>query len=114
MVEEPLHLHGGPGVSDAEHGAGYDALLGWRAVGGSHQAPVGLVVQSLQNLHSLASAHRQLPTAAPITGHEVMDHYCQLTAAGQLTEKTERKEISKKLVMFIWKKKSTFVVFFLK
>lgn len=87
VVEEPLHLHGGPGVSDAEHGAGYDALLGRGAVRGPHQAPVWLVVQSLEDLHSLASAHRQLPAAATITGHKVMDHYCQLTATGQLKQK---------------------------
>lgn len=83
VVEESFHLHGRPGVSDTEHGTGYDALLSWRAICGSHQAPVRLVVETLQNLHSLASAHRQLPTAT-ITGHEVMDHHCQLTATGQL------------------------------
>lgn len=91
MVEEPLHLHGGPGVSDTEHGAGYDALLGWRAICGPHQAPVRLVVESLQNLHSLASPHRQLPAAAAITGNKVMDHHCQLTATGQLKWKKDVK-----------------------
>lgn len=81
VVEEPLHLHGGPGVSDAEHGARHDALLGRRTVCGPDQAPVWFVVESLQNLHSLASTYRQLPIAAPITGHKVMDHHRQLTAA---------------------------------
>lgn len=83
VVEEPFHLHGRPGVSDTEHGTGYDALLSWRAICGSHQAPVWLVVETLQNLHSLASAYRQLPTAT-ITGNKVMDHHCQLAATGQL------------------------------
>lgn len=83
VVEESLHLHRGPGVGDTEHGAGHNALLGWRVVRGPHQAPVRLVVESLQNLHSLASAHCKLPTAA-ITGHKIMDHNCQLTTTGQL------------------------------
>lgn len=102
VVEEALHLHGRPGVSDTEHGAGYDALLGWRAVCGPHQAPVRLVVESLQNLHSLASAHRQLPTAATITGHKVMDHHCQLTATGQLKWK-DRSDVCENILMFICK-----------
>lgn len=89
VVEEPLHLHGRPGVGDAEHGAGHDALLGRRAVGGAHQAPVGLVVEPLQHLHSLASTHRQLPAAA-VGGHEVVDHHRQLAATGQLRGKRER------------------------
>lgn len=84
MVEEALHLHGRPGVSNAEHGAGHDALLGWTAVCGPHQAPVRLIVESLQNLHSLASPHRQLSTAATVAGHEVVDHHRQLTATGEL------------------------------
>lgn len=91
VVEEPLHLHGGPGVSDTEHGAGYDALLGRGAVSGPHQAPVGPVVEPLQNLHGLPSAHRQLATGAAIAGDEVVDHHCQLTAAGQLKWKEDRK-----------------------
>lgn len=70
-------------MSDTEHGTGYNALLSWRAICGPHQAPVWLIVETLQNLHSLASAHRQLPTAT-ITGHKVMDHHRQLTATGQL------------------------------
>lgn len=91
VVEETLHLHGGPGVGDAEHGAGHNALLGRRVVRGPHQAPVWLVVKSLQNLHSLAPAHCKLPTAA-IAGHKVMDHHRQLTATGQLKQNKYRTE----------------------
>lgn len=93
VVEEPLHLHGGPGVSDAEHGTGHDALLGRRAVCGPHQDPVRLVVETLQNLHSLASPHRQLPAATSTAGQKVMDHHRQLTATGKLKWKK----------IFIWK-----------
>lgn len=89
VVEEALHLHGRPGVGDAQHGAGHNSLLGRGAVRGAHQAPVRLVVESLQNLHSLASAHRQLPATA-VAGHEVMDHHCQLTASGQLKWREDR------------------------
>lgn len=76
-------------MCDAEHGAGHDALLGRGAVGGAHQAPVGLVVEPLQDLHSLAPPHRQLPAAA-VGGHEVVDHHRQLAAAGQLRRKREK------------------------
>lgn len=89
VVEESLHFHGRPGVCDAEHGAGHDALLGRGAVGGAHQAPVGLVVEPLQDLHSLAPPHRQLPAAA-VGGHEVVAHHRQLAAAGQLRRKREK------------------------
>lgn len=92
VVEEPLHLHRRPGVSDAEHGAGHDALLSGRAVCGPHQAPVRLVMEPLQNLHSLAPAHRQLPATA-VGGHKVMDHHCQLAAAGQL-KREEKIDVS--------------------
>lgn len=90
MVEEPLHLHGRSRVSDAEHGAGNDALLSRGTVRGPHQAPVGLVVEPLQDLHSLTSAHRQLAAAA-ITGYEVVDHHCQFTATGELQGEQEEK-----------------------
>lgn len=84
VVEEPLHLHGGPGVSDTQHGAGYEAFLGWRTVCGPDQTPIRLVVQPLQHLHSLASANGQLPSAATITGHKIMNDDCQLAATGEL------------------------------
>lgn len=92
VVKEPLHLHGRPRVSDAEHGAGNDALLSRGTVRGPHQAPVGLVVEPLQDLHSLTSAHRQLTTAA-ITGYEVVDHHCQFTATGELQGEQEKSEM---------------------
>lgn len=92
VVEEPLHLHGWPGVSDAEHGAGNDALLSRGTVRGPHQAPVGLVVEPLQDLHSLAPAHRQL-SAAAITGDEVVDHHCQFTATGELQGEQEKSDV---------------------
>lgn len=93
VVEEALHLHGGPGVSDAEHGAGYNALLGRGAVRGPDQAPVGLVVEPLQNLHSLASAYCQLPVAATVTGHKVVDDHCELTATRELQGKQQKSVI---------------------
>lgn len=102
VVEESLHLHGWPGVSDTEHGAGYNALLSWRAVCGPHQTPIRFVMESLQNLHCLASAHRQLPTAT-ITGHKVMDHYSQLTTTGQLKWNEEGIHVSKNLMMVYYK-----------
>lgn len=92
VVKEPLHLHGRPRVSDAEHGAGNDALLSRGTVRGPHQAPVGLVVEPLQDLHSLTSAHRELTTAA-ITGYEVVDHHCQFTATGELQGEQEKSEM---------------------
>lgn len=81
VVENTLHLHGGPGMGDAEHGAGHQALLGRRAVCGPDQAPVWLVVTTLQNLHRLTTTHSQLVAVA---GHEVMNHHSQLTATGEL------------------------------
>lgn len=47
VVEEPLHFHGGPGVSNAQDGAGHNPLLGRGSVGGPHQTPVWFVVESL-------------------------------------------------------------------
>lgn len=81
VVEDALHLHGGPGVGDAEHGAGDQALQGRGAVRGPHQAPVGPVVAALQDLHRLAAPHRQLIAVA---GHEVVDHHRQLAAPREL------------------------------
>lgn len=82
-------------MGNTEHGAGHNALLGRRVVRGPHQAPVRLVVESLQNLHSLASAYRKLPTAA-ITGHKIVDDHSQLAATGQLKWKkyTEQKSVN--------------------
>lgn len=104
VVKEPLHLHGRPRVSDAQHGAGNDALLSWGAVRGPHQAPVGLVVEPLQHFHSLTSAHRQLAAAA-ITGHEVVDHHCQLTATGELQAEQEKRWIAgqSRFTWHVWK-----------
>lgn len=84
VIEDALHLHGRPGVGDAEHGAENQALLCWGAVRRPDQAPVGLVMAPLQNLHRLAPPHSQLVAVA---GHEVMDHYGQLTTAGELRRK---------------------------
>lgn len=92
VVKEPLHLHGRPRMSYAEHGARNDALLSWGTVRGPHQAPVGLVVEPLQDFHSLTSAHRQL-TAAAITGYKVVDHHCQFTATGELQGEQEKSEV---------------------
>lgn len=75
MVKNALHLHAAAGVSDAEHRAGHQALLGGRAVCGTDQAPVGLVVGSFHQLHRLTSAYSQLRT---IAGHEVVDDHSQL------------------------------------
>lgn len=104
MVKEPLHLHGWPRVSDAEHGAGNDALLSWGTVGGPHQAPVGLVVEPLQDFHSLTSAHRQLAVAA-ITCREVVDHHCQLTATGELQAEQEKRWVAgqSRFTCNVWK-----------
>lgn len=84
VIEDALHLHGRPGVGDAEHGAENQALLGWGAVCRPDQAPVGLVMTPLQNLHRLAAPHCQLIAVA---GHEVMNHYSQLAAARELRRK---------------------------
>lgn len=81
MVEDALHLHGGPGVGDAEHGAGHQALQGRGAVRGSDQTPVGPLMAALQDLHSLAAADRQLVAVA---GHEVVNHHGKLAATRQL------------------------------
>lgn len=72
MVEDALHLHGGPGVGDAEHGTGNQTLQGRGPVCGPHEAPVRPVVAALQDLHRLAAAHRQLVAVA---GHEVVYHH---------------------------------------
>lgn len=82
VVEDALHLHGGPGVGDAEHGTGNQALQGRGAVRGPHQAPVGPVVAALQDLHRLAPPHRQFVAVA---GHEVVDHHGQLAATRELS-----------------------------
>lgn len=81
VVEDALHLHGGPGVGDAEHGAGHQALQGWGAVRGSDQTPVGPLVAALQDLHRLAAADRQLVAVA---GHEVVNHHGEFAATRQL------------------------------
>lgn len=107
VVEEPLHLHGRPGVSDAEHGAGNNALLSRGTVRGPHQAPVGLVVEPLQDLHGLTSAHRQL-TAAAITGDEVVDHHCQFTATGELQGEQEKSDVGSFFCFFLYKQKQEF------
>lgn len=36
MVEDSLHLHAAPRVSDAKRGTGYNTLKGGRAVSGAH------------------------------------------------------------------------------
>ncbi len=85
VVEDALHLHGGPGVGDAEHGAGHQALQGRGAVCGPDQAPVWPVVAALQDLHCLTAPHRQLVAVA---GHEFVYHHSQLTATRELRGKT--------------------------
>lgn len=84
MVENAFHLYAAAGVSDAESGTRHQALQGGGAVRGAHQAPVGFIVEPLQNLHSLSPPHRQL---VAVTSHEIVDHHCQLTATRQLTKK---------------------------
>lgn len=86
VVEDALHLHGGPGVGYAEHGAGDQTLQGRGAVRGPHQAPVGPVVAALQDLHRLAAPHCQL---VAVTGHEVVDHHRQLAATRELPRENE-------------------------
>lgn len=81
VVEDSLHLHGGPRMSDAEHGAGHQALQCRRAVCCPDEAPVWLVVTPLQHLHGLTPAHRQLVAVA---GHEVVYDHGQLTATREL------------------------------
>lgn len=81
VIEDAFHLHGGPGMGDAEHRAGHQALLGRRAVCGPDQAPVWFVVTALQDLHSLTPPHCQLVAVA---GHKVVYDHSQLTAAGEL------------------------------
>ena len=101
VVKEPLHLHGRSGMSDTEHGAGHDALLGRGAVCSPDQAPVWFVVKSLQNLHGLTSAHSQLPIATTVAGHKVMDHHRQLTSSREL-EKTNKNVV--KMPLFYLKR----------
>lgn len=81
MVEDSLHLDAAARVCDAQHGAGHQAFLCGRAVGGAHQAPVRFVLRPFQHLHGLTSSHAQLRA---ITGHEVVDDHSQLTATRQL------------------------------
>lgn len=87
VVEDALHLHGRPGVGDAEHGAGHQTLQGRGAVCGPDQAPVWPFMTALQDLHRLTTPHGQLVAVA---GHEVMYHHSQLTATGELRERTIR------------------------
>lgn len=86
VVEDALHLHRGPGVGNAEHGTGDQALQGRGAVRGPHQAPVGPVVAALQDLHRLAAPYRQLVAVA---GHKVVDHHRQLAAPRELPREKE-------------------------
>lgn len=90
VVKESLHLHAAARVSDAEHGTGYDALKGRRAVSGTHQAPVGLIVQALEHLDCLPPAHAQLII---VPCHEVMDNHSELAASRQLSDQ-EKENIS--------------------
>lgn len=71
-------------MGDAEHGAGHQTLLGRGPVCGPDQAPVWLIVATLQNFHRLATSHRQLVAVA---GHEVVYHHSQLTATRELRER---------------------------
>ena len=100
VVEDALHLHGGPGMGDTEHSAGNQALLCRGAVCGPDQAPVRLVVTALQNLHRLAAAHSQLVAVA---GHEVVYHHSQLTATRELRERiiTKSRALLYKTVQWI-------------
>ena len=84
VVEDALHLHGGPGVGNTEHGARHQTLQGRGAVCGPYQTPVWPFMAALQDLHRLTSPHSQLIVVA---GHEVMYHHSQLTATGQLKER---------------------------
>lgn len=81
VVEDALHFHATSRVGDAQRAAGNQAFCSGGPVGGPHQTPVRLVVGPLQNLHSLATADGQLRAVA---GSEVVDHHCQLAAAGEL------------------------------
>lgn len=81
MVEDALHFHATSGVGDAQGAAGDQAFHRGGPVGGPHQTPVRLVMGPLQDFHGLATADGQL---GAVTGREVVDHHCQLTAAGQL------------------------------
>lgn len=85
MVEDALHFHAASRVGDAERAAGDQAFCRRGPVGGPHQTPVGLVVGPLQHLHGLAAADGQLRAVA---GREVVDHHCQLAAAGELGRET--------------------------
>lgn len=81
MVEDALHLHATSRVGDAQGATGNQTFCGGGPVSGPHQAPVRLVMGPLQNLHGLAAADGQLGAVA---GREVVDHHCQLAAAGEL------------------------------
>lgn len=83
VVENALHLHGGPGVGNAEHGTGHQTLQGGGTVRGPDKAPVRSVVAALQDLHCLTTPHCQLVAVA---GHEVVYDHSQLTATGELKE----------------------------
>lgn len=84
VVEDAFHFYAAAGVSDAEGGTGHQTLQGGRAVRGAHQAPVGFIVEPLQDLHRLSPPHCQL---IAVTAHEVVDHYRQLTATRQLRKR---------------------------
>lgn len=85
VVKDPLHLHTTARVSDAEGPAGDQAFCGWGPIRGSNQTPVRLVMGSLQDLHGLPTADRQLITVA---GGEVVDYHRQLAPTRQLSGKT--------------------------
>lgn len=91
MVEDALHLHGGPGVGDAQHGAGHQAFQGRGAVRSSDQTPVRPLVAALQDLHRLAAADRQL---VAIAGHEVVNDHGELAATRQLEGRVRSTEFT--------------------
>lgn len=89
MVEDSLHLHAAARVSNAECGAGYDALEGRGAIGGTHQTPVGLVMEPLEHLDRLPPAHAQLVI---VPCHEVVDNHGELAASGELRDQENKKQ----------------------
>lgn len=92
MVKNALHLHATARVGDAEGPAGDQAFRSWGPICGSDQAPVGLVMGPLQDLHCLPTADCQLITVA---GGEVVDYHRQLAPTRQLRgEKTRRSQMN--------------------
>lgn len=79
--EEAVHVDAAAWVWYRQGAAGYESLLRWGALGGSHQTPARSIARALQHLHRLSRVHTQLTRR---TRNKVLQHHRVFTAAREL------------------------------